>query len=76
MERIGGSTILALVKETTNERYFVMFSDTHRQDALRMLGKWAADPELSFSWYDAAVLAQRIRAAAQEQSGLNVRIAE
>jgi hypothetical protein len=26
-----------------------------------MLGRHASNPELSFSWYDAAVLSQRIR---------------
>ncbi len=26
-----------------------------------MLGRYASNPELSFSWYDAAVLSQKIR---------------
>ena len=28
-----------------------------------MLGRYASNPDLSFSWYDAAVLSQKIRAA-------------
>jgi len=28
---------------------------------LRLLGRYASNPELSFSWYDAAVLSQKIR---------------
>ena len=57
--------VLALVKG--EERYIFLFDDEHRSDALRTLGKFASNPELSFSWYDAAVLSQRIRQAAQEQ---------
>ena len=33
--------------------------------ALRVLGRYASNPELSFSWYDAAVLSQKIRQSAQ-----------
>jgi hypothetical protein len=57
--------VLALVKG--EERYIFLFDDDHRSEALRTLGKFASNPELSFSWYDAAVLSQRIRQAAQEQ---------
>ncbi|MDX1947069.1 MAG: hypothetical protein SFU86_16840 [Pirellulaceae bacterium] len=56
--------VLALVKG--EERYIFLFDDQHRSDALRTLGKFASNPELSFSWYDAAVLSQRIRQTAQE----------
>ena len=33
---------------------------------LQTLGRYAADPELNFSWYDAAVLSQRIRSLRSE----------
>ena len=56
--------VLALVKG--DERYIFLFDDHHRSDALRTLGRFASNPELSFSWYDAAVLSQRIRHAVQE----------
>jgi len=56
--------VLALVKG--EERYIFLFDDEHRSDALRTLGKFASNPDLSFSWYDAAVLSQRIRQAAAE----------
>jgi hypothetical protein len=32
-----------------------------------MLGRHASNPELSFSWYDAAVLSQKIRAEERAQ---------
>jgi hypothetical protein len=44
-----------------NDQYIFVFDDRTRTDALRMLGRFAADPELSFSWYDAAILSQKIR---------------
>lgn len=53
--------IVALVKGS--ERYSIFFesTDASRNDALRTLGKWASNPELSFTWYDAAVLSQKVR---------------
>ena len=51
--------VLALVKG--KERYIFLYDDSHRAEALRMLGRHASNPELSFTWYDAAVLSQKIR---------------
>jgi hypothetical protein len=56
--------VLALVKG--NERYVFLYDDKNRADALRTLGRFASDPELSFSWYDAAVLSQKIRKEARK----------
>jgi len=57
--------VLALVKG--EERYIFLYDDAHKSDALKTLGRFASNPELSFSWYDAAVLSQRIRQTAMEQ---------
>lgn len=57
--------VLALVKG--EERYIFLYDDDHKSDALKTLGRFASNPELSFSWYDAAVLSQRIRQTAMEQ---------
>lgn len=51
--------VLALVKG--KERYIFLYGDEHRAEALRTLGRYASNQELSFTWYDAAVLSQRIR---------------
>jgi hypothetical protein len=65
--------ILALVKG--EERYVFLYDDQNRVETLRMLGRYAADPQLSFSWYDAAVMSKKIREMANaialeaEQSG-------
>lgn len=53
--------VLALVKG--EERYVVLYDDARRSDALRLLGRWATDPQLSFDWFDAAALANKIRLA-------------
>lgn len=51
--------VLALVKGA--ERYVFLYDDTSRAETLRTLGRYASNPELSFTWYDAAVLSQKIR---------------
>ncbi len=51
--------VLALVKGT--ERYVFLYDDASRAETLRVLGRYASNPELSFTWYDAAVLSQKIR---------------
>lgn len=58
--------VLALVKG--EERYIFLFDDSRRTECLRTLGRYASNPDLSFSWYDAAVLSQRIRQTAQEET--------
>ena len=54
--------VLALVKG--DERYVFLFDDDNRAEALRTLGRYASNPDLSFTWYDAAVLSQKIRQSA------------
>ena len=56
--------VLALVKGA--ERYIFLFDDNNRSEALRTLGRYASNPDLSFTWYDAAVLSQKIRQTAQQ----------
>ena len=58
--------VLALVKG--DERYVFLFDDDNRGEALRTLGRYASNPELSFSWYDAAVLSQKIRQVTEATS--------
>jgi len=51
--------VLALVKGS--ERYVFLYDDSSRAETLRVLGRYASNPDLSFTWYDAAVLSQKIR---------------
>jgi hypothetical protein len=58
--------VLALVKGV--ERYVFLYTDEHKAQVLRTLGRFASNPELSFTWYDAAVLSQRIRQESQVEA--------
>lgn len=57
--------VLALVKG--EERYVFIYSDENRSQTMKTLGRYASDPELSFTWFDAAVLSQKMRRSAQRE---------
>ena len=57
--------VLALVKDS--ERYVFLYDDESPAELLQQLGRYAADGELSFTWYDAAVLSQKVRRLRQER---------
>lgn len=54
---------LLLDKRLTKEKYIFLVEDSpeQRQEALRTLGWFAANPDLSFNWWDAAKLSQKLR---------------
>lgn len=51
--------VLALVKES--ERYVFLYDDASVLNLMQTMGRFAADGELSFTWYDAAVLSQKVK---------------
>jgi hypothetical protein len=51
--------VLTLNKD--GERYLWIFDDANRDATLRQIARDAANPELSLSWYDAAVLSKKVR---------------
>lgn len=57
--------VLAMVRG--EERYVFLYDDKNRTETLRLLGRYAADPQLSFTWYDAAVMSKKIRQIAAEE---------
>jgi hypothetical protein len=59
--------VLALVKGS--ERYIFLYDDEQRSETLRTFGRYASNPDLSFTWYDAAVLSQKLRQEAQKTTG-------
>ena len=61
--------VLALVKGS--ERYLFLYNEENRAETFRVMARYAANPELSFTWYDAAVLCQKIR---QEDTSKTVNI--
>lgn len=68
-----GINVLALVKD--GERYVFLYDQQSIATLLQTLGRYAADPELSFSWYDAAVLSQKVRRLQRDaqESGFSFR---
>ena len=58
--------VLALVKG--EERYVFLYDDASRAETLRTLGRFASNPELSMTWYDAAVLSQKVRKEEEEEA--------
>lgn len=59
---MSATNVLAIVKG--EERYVFLYDDDSRQECLRTLGRFASTPDLSFTWYDAAILSQKIREGA------------
>jgi hypothetical protein len=55
--------ILALIKGA--ERYVFVYDDDSREPLINAFRNQAADPRLSFSWFDAAVLSQKAREQAE-----------
>lgn len=58
--------VLALLKG--EERYVYVYDDASRAPLLETFRAQAADPELSLSWFDAAVLTQKAREQAAAAS--------
>lgn len=59
-----GVNVLALVKD--GERFVFLYDDESAGTLLETFGRFAADSELSFSWYDAAVLSRKVRSLERE----------
>ena len=60
--------VLALVKES--ERYVFLYDEESSAELMQTLGRYAADRNLSFTWYDAAVLSQKVRRLRREEKDL------
>lgn len=54
-----GTNVLAMTKG--HERYIFFYDDASAGMVRETLGRFAADMELSFTWYDAALLAAKAR---------------
>jgi hypothetical protein len=57
-------SVLALIRG--RERFVYVYDDASREDLVEAIRAQAADPTVSLSWYDAAVLADRARRPGQE----------
>lgn len=55
--------VLMLSKPAAEERFIWLYDDDEASTAalMQQLGRLASDPESPVTWYDAAVLSQRVR---------------
>ncbi len=51
--------VLALVKDD-GESYIFLYSDKNRTETIRVLGRFARNEDLSFTWDDVALLTKKI----------------
>ena len=58
--------VLALIKGA--ERYVFVYDDSSRQALIDNFRDLAADPQTSFTWFDAAVLTDKAREQGQAQA--------
>lgn len=58
-QETGDINVVAIVKG--GEKYIFLYNDANRAECLRRLGLFASNPDLSFTWYDAACLSNKIR---------------
>jgi len=56
-----GSTVYVIAIVKGKERYVFFYEDDQREDLLQVLGRFASNHDLSFTWYDATTLAKRVR---------------
>ena len=60
--------VLAMVRD--EHRFIFVYDDNSIDTLLATLSDYAEDPDLEFTWYDAAMLAQRVRAMLEQQQEL------
>lgn len=62
-----GLNVIAFVKD--GQRYVFVYDDDEQTvtSLLQTFGRYASDSELNFSWYDAAVMSQRVRRLVQQR---------
>jgi len=57
-------SVLALIRG--KERFVYVYDDDSREELIEAIRAHAADPTMSLSWYDAAVLVERARQQADD----------
>jgi hypothetical protein len=63
--------VLALIKG--HERYVFIYDDNARPQLVDVFRQYATDPQLSFNWFDAAVLTEKARQQAASTAPSNPR---
>jgi hypothetical protein len=50
-----------------NDRYIILWTPATSGEAMRTLGRWASNPDLSFTWLDATKCSENIKQQLQPQ---------
>jgi len=58
---------MVLVFFKGDEKYVFVYDAKHAGNVIHRLGCFAANPDLSFTWYDATVLARTVRELAEAE---------
>lgn len=51
--------VLAIIKG--KQRFVFLYDDASVNELVETFGEYAANPDLEFSWHDAAMMAQKVR---------------
>ena len=60
-ETMGEVNRIVVVKGTERYIFTYDYDAVGREELFRVFGRYASNPELSFTWYDAAGLSQKVR---------------
>jgi hypothetical protein len=60
------SDVLLLVVRRGQDRYVWIFTPNRRDEVVRSAGRFASNPDLNFTWWDAAQLASKVREMCKE----------
>jgi hypothetical protein len=55
------NVFITLLQKTDGQTFVWIWDEDRKAETLKEVGKFAADPDIPFSWYDAAVISQKIR---------------
>lgn len=58
--------IIAMCLAKGADKYVFIYTEPNSGEVLRTIGRFAANPELSFDWFDAAKISKRVREEAKE----------
>lgn len=62
------TAVQILIHNRPDEKFIFLYAPELYQDVLRQVAQFAADPSINFSWYEAAMLSQKVRAEANHNS--------
>lgn len=66
MNRIKSNDVLVLAVVKGAEQWVFVYREDRASEVIRTAGRFAADPELDFTWYDAARISRAVREQVEE----------